>query len=187
MNEKARESGGMRMGKEWEPVELLRHSRHDWLNHIQLIKANLSLNRIGRVNEIIEEITARSRHESKLTNLHIPRVAEMLLTFNWNMHFYRLEAEVIGKECDLSEHEQNLLVFLSALFERLDRHADIGTDNRVLVSFRFNDDAPLLTIDYSGRLNHAEELRNGSFLHKPLKLIEHYANEEEFVLTVSIT
>lgn len=174
------------MEKEWEAVELLRHSRHDWLNHIQLIKANLSLNRIGRVNEIIEEITARSRHESRLTNLHIPRVAEMLLTFNWNSHVYHLEVEVMGRECDLSEREQDLLVFLSTLFERLDQHADMNVNNHVLVSFRFNDDASLLTIDYSGCLQHIEKLTPASFLHKPLKLIEHYANEEEFVLTVSL-
>ncbi|WP_312471145.1 Spo0B domain-containing protein, partial [Neobacillus sp.] len=44
------------MGKEWDIVEVLRHSRHDWLNRLQLIKGNLDLNRIDRAKAVIDEI-----------------------------------------------------------------------------------------------------------------------------------
>ncbi|HEX7064153.1 MAG TPA: Spo0B C-terminal domain-containing protein [Bacillales bacterium] len=174
------------MKKQWEPVELLRHSRHDWLNHIQLIKANLSLNRIDRVNEIIEEISAQSHNESKLTNLHIPNVAELLLTFNWNQHPYRLQFEVTGRERELSHFEPDLYAFLSDLFEWLDQHVDMRAENVVLVIFQLEGDAGFLNVDFSGRLKDAEEWEQAAFLHKWFPVIEQYVSEEEFVLTLKI-
>ncbi len=39
---------------EWNIVDLLSHSRHDWMNKLQLIKGNLSLQKYERVNDIIE-------------------------------------------------------------------------------------------------------------------------------------
>jgi len=44
------------MEKNWTTVELLRHARHDWLNKIQLIKGNMSIGKMDRVEAIIEEI-----------------------------------------------------------------------------------------------------------------------------------
>ncbi|HEU5139718.1 MAG TPA: Spo0B C-terminal domain-containing protein [Bacillales bacterium] len=174
------------MVKQWEPVELLRHTRHDWLNHIQLIKANLALNRIERANEIIEEITAQSHNESKLTNLHIPRVAEMLLTFNWHMHPYKLWVEVIGQERALSDFEGDLLSFFLELFDWLDQHADMSTETQALVIFELKDEGVALTVDFDGGLEHIEEWNKVTFLHKWFPVIEQYANEEEFLLTLKI-
>ena len=34
---------GEKNGKKLDDVEVLRHSRHDWLNKIQLIKGNLRI------------------------------------------------------------------------------------------------------------------------------------------------
>lgn len=59
------------MEKDWDTVELLRHSRHDWLNKIQLIKGNLTLGKIDRIKEIIDEIVYHTEQESKLSNLPI--------------------------------------------------------------------------------------------------------------------
>ncbi|WP_449620029.1 Spo0B C-terminal domain-containing protein [Robertmurraya sp. Marseille-Q9965] len=83
------------MKKDWDTVELLRHTRHDWLNKIQLIKGNLSLNKIDRVKEIINEIVDETRQETKLSNLNIPQFAALLLTYNWESHSIHLEFEII--------------------------------------------------------------------------------------------
>lgn len=174
------------MEKQWEPVELLRHARHDWLNQIQLIKANLSLNRVERAKEIIEDISAQSRNESKLTNLQIPHIAEMLLTFNWQAHFYRLETEVTGREHDLSADEENLFSWLADLLQQLDQCADPGVDNHVLVSFRLGDNGEFVTVDFSGSLKDPAVMAEGSFLHKGFEIIEHYAGNDAFVLTIKI-
>lgn len=86
------------MNKEWTTVEVLRHARHDWLNKIQLIKGNLSLNKVDRVNEIIDEIVAEARQESALSNLKIPQFADLLLTYNWENHYVHLEYEVLEEK-----------------------------------------------------------------------------------------
>ena len=44
------------MDKNWTTFEVLRQTRHDWLNKIQIIKGNLELNKIDRVKGYIEEI-----------------------------------------------------------------------------------------------------------------------------------
>ena len=85
------------MEKEWDIVEVLRHSRHDWLNKLQLIKGNLDLNRIDRAKAIIDEIVIEVQHESKLSNLHIPLFASLLfkvelgkyISFSLNMRYSR--------------------------------------------------------------------------------------------------
>ncbi|HET7628327.1 MAG TPA: Spo0B C-terminal domain-containing protein [Bacillales bacterium] len=180
------EEGEWGVDKPLKPVELLRHVRHDWLNQIQLIKANLSLNRIERAKEIIEDITARSRNESKLTNLHMPRVAELLLTFNWYEHSYRLQTEVIGREQDLSDYEDDLAAFLSEWLERLDDCAELGAENDVLVSFQLGDDGVFATMDFSGSLKETKTLGQAVRLHKGFQVMEDYISKEAFVLTLKI-
>lgn len=175
------------MEKKWEPVELLRHTRHDWLNHIQVIKANLSLNRIERAQQVIEEITAQSQNESKLTNLHISRVAEMLLTFNWQEHRYRLQVEVLGKERSLAADEKEIFSLLSHVLELLDQNADWGAENLVMIFFHLEEKEVFLTVDFSGGLQDAEQLKQMSFSHKRFTVDEHYANEQEFVLTLKMS
>lgn len=58
-----------------ELIHLLSHSRHDWMNKLQLIKGNLTLKKYDRVFEIIDEVVIEAQHESKLSNLRIPRAA----------------------------------------------------------------------------------------------------------------
>ncbi|HET7522411.1 MAG TPA: Spo0B C-terminal domain-containing protein [Bacillales bacterium] len=174
------------MNQHWDPLELLRHSRHDWLNDIQLIKANLSLNRLDRVHEIIEEITSRSQNESKLTNLHIPKVAVLLLTSNWETHPYRLQVEVAGDERNLSAVQQDLFHGLVSFFQLLDDGVDPMFENHVLITFKLMDDDVRLTIDFAGYLKDPEAFRNNLDLHKRFVPIEQYVSKEEFVLTVRI-
>ena len=84
------------MEKEWDIVEVLRHSRHDWLNRLQLIKGNLDLNRIDRAKAYINEIVIEAQHESKLSNFHFPLFASLLLKSNWEQHLFQLEYEVLN-------------------------------------------------------------------------------------------
>lgn len=176
----------MTMG-DWEPLELLRHTRHDWLNQLQLIKANLSLNRIERAKDIIDEVSARSYNESKLSNLRIPKVAEMLLTFNWVLHPYHLRVEVVGEAQDLSSVQQSLLDNLDSFFRHLDGGVDRMCENHVAVIFDLKGDGTYLTVDFSGRLKNPEAFKQGLDVHKWNETAEPYVSEEEFVLTVRLT
>lgn len=173
------------MTNEWEPLELLRHSRHDWLNDIQIIKANLAMNRVERAKEAIETVTARAHSESKLTNLRMPGVAEMLLTFNWKAHFYHLQVEVIGKVKDLSHCERELSPFLEKLLENVDQDVDRLEENQLLLTFLLNEEGQFLTVDFSGRLVKAKFLDEG-WIHKTFPINEHQVKEDQFILTVQL-
>jgi len=94
------------MKTDWSPVEVLRYARHDWLNKIQLIKGNLSLNKIDRANEIIDEIVSDAREEANLTNLNLPRFATLLLTYNWNNQRFQVDYEVLDVlKCEYIDDE----------------------------------------------------------------------------------
>lgn len=175
------------MKKQWGSVELLRHCRHDWLNHMQLIKANLSLNRVKRANEIIDEITMQSQHESKLTNLNIPVVSEMLLTFNWLEHPYKIEVEIFGRERDLSEYEKNLHDFFTHWFEQLDAHSNREHENSVQVTFQLKEQGAFISLEFTGVLNQNESLYEKPQLHNQLSIIEQYTSEEAFGITLKLS
>ncbi|HET7615712.1 MAG TPA: Spo0B C-terminal domain-containing protein, partial [Bacillales bacterium] len=168
----------------WNTEELLSHTRHDWLNYLQLIKTNLALNRPERAKAIIEEITAKSRSESQLTQLKIPRIAVMLMTFNWGRHPYRLEYEVSRGERVLHDWEDELYEGLISLFDHMDEEADESYDNHVLLTLHTGKENFQLTIAFKGFLHHPDKLNETGLLHKSFRVIEHYTSNEEWILTV---
>jgi stage 0 sporulation protein B (sporulation initiation phosphotransferase) len=174
---------------DWDVVKLLRHARHDWLNKIQLIKGNISLNHINRANEIIDELIIEARHEAKLSNLSFPRLAEFLLTFNWNQHMFRLETEVIGEEVNLNSYDQPLLHFTSEFFQLIDDWVSSSDEHHILVTFQLYDEHTRVSFDFSGHINNIESVKdwlNDFQLHKSLTKIESYINKEEIFITLQL-
>ncbi|WP_158211656.1 Spo0B C-terminal domain-containing protein [Alkalihalobacterium alkalinitrilicum] len=139
------------MAKPKEIINILSHSRHDWLNVMQLIKGNLALNRPERVEEIIHSVIQQSQNESKLSNLNIPAVVADLLTFNWENHYYELEIEVIGDVKDLSHYENVLHEWCSNLMKLIDQCCDEGTENHLLITFQLLEDEIKLIFDFQGQ------------------------------------
>ena len=92
------------MGKNWTTFEVLRQSRHDWLNKIQIIKGNLELNKIDSVKGYIEEIIIECQQDARLSNLALPKFGELLMTANWSNWKFECEYEVI----EVFEGFQNL-------------------------------------------------------------------------------
>src|SRR4051794_37661280 len=112
------------MEKEWDIVEVLRHSRHDWLNRLQLIKGNLDLNRIDRAKTVIEEIIIEAQQESKLTNLKMPLFASLLLKSNWENPSFKLEYEVLQDSEPFQVNEELITTWTSDFFHCLKESID---------------------------------------------------------------
>ncbi|WP_027409450.1 sporulation initiation phosphotransferase B [Anoxybacteroides tepidamans] len=140
------------MEKRWSVLDALRHSRHDWLNKIQLIKGNLALNKLERVNEIIEEIVRDMQHETKLTNLRARRFAEMLMTYNWEARKVSVTYEVLGDGCDLSAHDKELTEWCAALLQEIEYQADMNGENHLDISIEASAESARLFFDYSGTI-----------------------------------
>ncbi|NHM30461.1 sporulation initiation phosphotransferase B [Neobacillus terrae] len=162
------------MEKEWDIIEVLRHSRHDWLNKLQLIKGNMDLNRIERVKEIVEEIIIEAQQESKLSNIKLPLFASLLLTANWESHQFQLEYEVLG-EGGLPDLNEDLLTYWTkSFFACLDNSVEPFQENHLSVGIEKQDEGARFFFDFRGII-------------KQVKLIEQFladSNNQEMEIVV---
>src|SRR5699024_1381634 len=97
------------------------------------------------------------------------------------------QAEVIGRERDLSHFERDLIVCLTGLLRDFDRHADMVEENCVRIIFMLNEEGNFLTVHFSGKLRAPESLDGGFALHKIFTVVERSVSEEQFVLTVQLS
>ncbi len=178
------------MKEEWNILQILRHSRHDWLNVVQLIKGNLALKKYDRVEEIIQEVIHQTQHESKLSNLEIPELASQLLVFNWeNRHHFQVEFEVVGTTKNLSSYEESLLAWFNRFIDVVNESCQQYGDNHLLLTFQlFAKNVPSVTFDFRGELHNEKVIKNfidsSSEWNERLKLVESYISKEEFYLTI---
>lgn len=145
--------------QEKEKLNILRHSRHDWMNIVQVIKGNLQLDRKDRVYDILNEVTRRAEHEAKLSDLNTPDLAYTLITFNWQWQKFHLDIEMIGKPIDCARHEKCWLKFFSHFFEKLNEQSDSTTDPTLLVSFHLQE-KPYIEFDFQGGIEDMQNMQN---------------------------
>ncbi|WP_071460261.1 Spo0B C-terminal domain-containing protein [Bacillus massilinigeriensis] len=138
------------MKKEWDTIKVLQHVRHDWLNRLQLIKGNLSLNHVDRAKEIIDEIIVEARHEAKLTNLNLPQFASSLLTCNWDNHFFQLDYEIADLPHRGKIHDSLLAEWAEDLFSALDGSIEQFQDNHLSVLIEPLNDGIRFFFDFCG-------------------------------------
>lgn len=179
------------MSEHWNTVDLLRHSRHDWLNKLQLIKGNLALDRVDRANEIIDEIVIEAKNEAKLTNLNTPAFAELLLTYNWLGNRLFIEYEVLTDDKNIAAYDRQIADWFNLLFQKLNEQVTNSGDHRLVLTIQLNEDVPRFFLDFSGTIH--DERKFSGFLeqHSRPSLMEMVRNkvtrEEmslEFILSI---
>lgn len=141
------------MKKEWDTIEVLRHARHDWMNKLQLIKGNLSLHKVDRAKEIIEEIILEARQDAKLSNLHLPQFASTLLTCNWENHHFQLDYEVMDSQNFHRLDDQLLTGWTERLFDTLDASIEQYQENHLSITIEPQDKGIGFFFDFSGIIN----------------------------------
>lgn len=178
--------------EEWNTLQILSHSRHDWLNVIQLIKGNLALKKYDRIEEIIQEIVHKTQHESKLSNLKIPQFASKALIFNWEQgNHFQLEFEVVGANSSLEKYDAILLNWFQPFINVLNESAEAYGENHLLLTIEvLPEQRPRLLFDFRGKLIKETKLKqfisNKSNWNEQLTLVEFYMNEEEFYLVIQL-
>ncbi|WP_075982439.1 Spo0B C-terminal domain-containing protein [Bacillus massilinigeriensis] len=159
------------MNRDWNTVEVLRHARHDWLNKIQLIKGNLSLNKYGRVNEIIDEIVAESKQQSKLSNLNIPQFASLLLTCNWENHLFQIEFDVLDDHPNKNKIQDEALTnWTNNFFQTLDLSVKMFYDNYLSVTIEPQIEGTGFFFDFRGIITSREQIEQFLKREQSLKL-----------------
>ncbi|WP_158737556.1 Spo0B C-terminal domain-containing protein [Alteribacillus sp. YIM 98480] len=140
-------------------LELLNHSRHDWMNVLQIIKGNITLERYGKVEEIVEKTIQKKEHESRLTRLEIPKTAAYLLTFNWYSRMFNLDIEVTDNATSCSVYDNEWYDLITNFLHILDQSLIPGADNKLLITIDALE-KPFLEFDFLGEIEKLEEISN---------------------------
>ncbi|MCL6571605.1 MAG: sporulation initiation phosphotransferase B [Bacillus sp. (in: Bacteria)] len=138
------------MEKDMDIVEVLRHSRHDWLNRLQLIKGNLDLNRIDRARAVIDEIVIETQNEAKLSNLHLPMFASLLLKSNWENPSFKLEYEVLQDSKSLQINDVLLTNWTFLFFSCLHEAIEPFQESHLLITIDPQSKGIRFIFDFSG-------------------------------------
>ncbi|MGP4080548.1 Spo0B C-terminal domain-containing protein [Pseudalkalibacillus sp. R45] len=176
------------MKEKWDPVSLLRHARHDWLNQLQLIKGNLALDRTDRAKEIIEKVVHEAKNEAKVSNLRMPKMAEFLLTYNWQQNKYRLDYEVIGDEQDLSSFDDAIYDWTKEFISHLDKLVEPDGEPHLMITIQLIQGRSRITYDFAGKidLDSCKALDSLNPLHNSITIVESYCQENELLYILEL-
>jgi stage 0 sporulation protein B (sporulation initiation phosphotransferase) len=178
------------MKGKWDTVSLLRHARHDWLNQLQLIKGNLALDRTDRAKEIIDQVVQEAKNEANLSNLKMPKMAELLLTYNWQQNMYRLDYEVIGEERNLSDYDEHLHEWTTQYIKRLEEVVNLDSQPHLMITIQLLDEKAQISYDFVGELDVDDVAMifdtTKPTVHNSIKIIESYCQENELLYILEI-
>ncbi|PLR75237.1 sporulation protein [Bacillus sp. V3-13] len=146
------------MRKDWNTVEVLRHARHDWLNKLQLIKGNIALNKMERAKEIIDEIVVEAQNEAKLSNLKMPELASLLLTYNWENHSFQLEYEVVNEQEPSPGNDGLISSWTRSFFSCLNASIEVFRENHLSVTIEPGKKGIRFFFDFSGIITNKQQL-----------------------------
>ncbi|WP_257346298.1 sporulation initiation phosphotransferase B [Pseudalkalibacillus decolorationis] len=173
------------MKYKWNTIDLLRHARHDWLNQLQLIKGNLSLDKTDRAKEIIDEVVQHAKNEAKISNLRMPLMAELFMTYNWQQNTYRIDYEVIGEERDLSNYDRPLYEWTSHFLIQLEKCIVLDGEPHLMVTIQLLNSQVRVSFDFAGKLGGVSSIDGWDKslipVHNSISIIESYYKEEELL------
>jgi len=158
---------------EMDTIELLRHSRHDWLNKIQLISGYISLGKTEKVKEIISDIIYSTQMESKLSNLGLPHFATYLLTYNWKTKPFIMKYEIIGNGKLDIKNDYDLVLWLERFQNTLLKASDHSNERTIFIQVNVESNVPCFIVHFHGILIHKELINE--FLQLPNEHY-HYSN-----------
>ena len=134
-------------------LELLQHSRHDWMNRLQVIKGNLELSNIDRAKEVIEEIIIEVRQEAQLSSLGVPRLSEWLLTYNWKRSSrLSVKYELLSEGRIPIELDSPVLEWLKWIVDKIEKSVPADVDNELYLIFQIDQEqsAFRVLLEYEG-------------------------------------
>lgn len=169
-------------------INILSHSRHDWLNRIQLIQGYLSLNDIEKVNELIHTFTEESKKETAVSNLAMDSFVSYILTFNWENHPIMLDYEVEGSVRKLAMYDKEMYGFTKGFFEMLENQVEMFVENQMTITFEINEEDICFFFDFRGKIQASESVKRwlqdySGFEHLSISHVN--ITEEEMTITIS--
>lgn len=144
------------MSSKEDLLHYLRHYRHDWLNHMQIIKGYLSMGKEEEAKRYMDQIILDAQHETKLSQMGHPELTFYMLTYNWNQKSHvKLEIEVNHEQdmlyfSSISEKYPNLYSWIKGIINILERRVDQNTENLLFCQFNIKDHNLTLHFEFEG-------------------------------------
>lgn len=157
----------------------LRHQRHDWLNHLQVLLGYMKLQRYDVCEEYIKRVTESTNNDSRIAGLGLPSLVIYLLNYNSLYKNMKLEVEV-PELIDLSvlskEMQNQIHQLVTGIIDIYRTHSidNDGLPNSLVLLLQKLDQALYVSIEYEGHLQ-AEEC-----LQELRVLAKQWGNEEGF-------
>jgi stage 0 sporulation protein B (sporulation initiation phosphotransferase) len=155
-----------------EFVHYLKHYRHDWLNHIQVIKGYLSLGKIDDAQRVLDQVVMESHDEAKVSQLGDPDLAFFLLTYNWRQDKVTLGVEIEENSAESSSKGENYPYLLSWVIEitnMVEKGCDQEEENHLLIMFCFQDQGLTVRVEFEGGWEEQEGNRAITVLEETVK------------------
>lgn len=144
--------------RKWEPIELLRHVRHDWLNRLQLIKGYQALGKTEKVKEIIDHIILSTDQESKISSINLPKLALLLITYNWESPSFVLNYEVIGEGEIKNINDHFITQWFDTFFKLLNEYAFDEEENELNITINIFEEKVSFIIEFYGILKEKKQI-----------------------------
>lgn len=117
-------NGGERV-KEEEVLQLLQHYRHDILNELQLLKGYVTLGKLEKVEEIMNNWVEHFDQERQLFRLHAPKWTIWLLRAKYRYHNIRVHVDLqLKSSLNLSAIDEQLVTQSEQVVTWLMEHGD---------------------------------------------------------------
>ncbi|SET67731.1 stage 0 sporulation protein B (sporulation initiation phosphotransferase) [Salinibacillus kushneri] len=146
--------------KDEEVVDLLRHYRHDLLNHLQLIQGYAQMDKIEKVKENTNNLLNLMSQERKLSNLNGPAFTLWVLNFNSTYDLFRLSYKIELDYANLSSIDRTLVHTCEEMMEQLHKHvSNEQIYNGNLVLYKYNSYIKM-KITFEGSFVKHHELKN---------------------------
>ncbi|MFC4738250.1 Spo0B domain-containing protein [Bacillus daqingensis] len=145
----------------YRPADVLKYSRHDHMNELQIIKAYADLGHYDRIKPKIDQYIQRAAQESRMTALAVPDFVEWALTYNWKSPKAPVTWSVEAIDVTWADIESNMLASAAALLDGLEAVLPLGPDHDLYGELRGPQDRHIL-FSYDGvKLEHRviEELQ----------------------------
>ncbi|WAA11576.1 Spo0B C-terminal domain-containing protein [Fervidibacillus halotolerans] len=144
--------------KNWEPIELLRHVRHEWLNKLQLIQSYLSVGNEKRALEIIDETIFECKQEANLSNLPFRKLSTFLLTYPFQTYPILLKYEVNGDGTADGTLDEKLFSWFQQFLKNMNEVVSIGEENELYIMMEVMNKQIRIFIHFTGLIRDSKRI-----------------------------
>lgn len=105
-------------------IQMLRHYRHDLMNHLQIVQGYLSMGKTDKVQNKLKDYMGELHEEGKLVNLNAPMFALYILQFKFLHTNFRVIYHIRTAAKNLQSVDELLTDCCEKIMERIVKSSD---------------------------------------------------------------